>query len=82
MKGETDILEKTEMDALRSVALFRYVRDRIAILSRIILTTKSGARNKGVGVEVNNNLTANRVIDYRAAPGVCRSTDDAAAVDV
>jgi len=31
----------------------------------ILITTKSGAKNKGVGVEVNNNLTANRVIDYR-----------------
>ena len=31
----------------------------------ILVTTKSGARTKGVGVEVNNNLTAQRVIDER-----------------
>jgi TonB-dependent SusC/RagA subfamily outer membrane receptor len=31
----------------------------------ILITTKSGTKNKGVGVEVNDNATANKVIDYR-----------------
>ena len=31
----------------------------------ILITTKSGSKNKGVGVEVNDNVTANKVIDYR-----------------
>jgi TonB-linked SusC/RagA family outer membrane protein len=31
----------------------------------ILITTKSGTRNKGIGVELNNNVTANKVIDYR-----------------
>lgn len=31
----------------------------------ILITTKSGARARGLGIEVNNNFTANRVIDQR-----------------
>ncbi|MGK2862657.1 MAG: SusC/RagA family TonB-linked outer membrane protein [Chitinophagaceae bacterium] len=31
----------------------------------ILITTKSGLRNKGVSVEVNNNITINSVIDLR-----------------
>ncbi|HEY4107703.1 SusC/RagA family TonB-linked outer membrane protein [Puia sp.] len=31
----------------------------------ILITTKSGARTKGIGVEVNNNATLNQVIDDR-----------------
>jgi TonB-linked SusC/RagA family outer membrane protein len=31
----------------------------------ILVTTKSGLRNKGVSVEVNNNITFNSVIDHR-----------------
>jgi len=31
----------------------------------ILVTTKSGSKNKGIGVEVNNNFTANSVIDNR-----------------
>ena len=31
----------------------------------ILVTTKSGAKGKGIGVEVNNNVTLNRVIDDR-----------------
>lgn len=31
----------------------------------ILITTKSGARSKGLGVEVNNNMTFNSVIDER-----------------
>ena len=31
----------------------------------ILITTKSGARTKGIGVELNNNVTANNVIDNR-----------------
>ncbi|HET6254931.1 MAG TPA: SusC/RagA family TonB-linked outer membrane protein [Puia sp.] len=31
----------------------------------ILITTKSGAKNKGLGVEVNDNATANKVYDYR-----------------
>jgi TonB-linked SusC/RagA family outer membrane protein len=31
----------------------------------ILITTKSGARSKGIAVELNNNLTANSVIDER-----------------
>ncbi len=31
----------------------------------ILITTKSGARSKGIGVEVNNNLTFNSVVDVR-----------------
>ncbi len=31
----------------------------------ILITTKSGAKSKGIGVEVNNNVTTNRVIDDR-----------------
>jgi TonB-linked SusC/RagA family outer membrane protein len=31
----------------------------------ILITTKSGSRTRGIGIQVNNNLTANRVIDER-----------------
>jgi TonB-linked SusC/RagA family outer membrane protein len=31
----------------------------------ILITTKSGAKNKGIGIEVNDNATANKVYDYR-----------------
>ena len=31
----------------------------------ILITTKSGQRNKGLGVEINNNLTFNKIIDER-----------------
>lgn len=31
----------------------------------ILITTKSGAKSHGIGIELNNNLTANRVIDTR-----------------
>ena len=31
----------------------------------ILITTKSGSKTRGIGVQVNNNLTANRVIDER-----------------
>jgi len=31
----------------------------------ILITTKSGAKSKGIGVEVNDNATANKVYDYR-----------------
>ncbi|HUP13345.1 MAG TPA: carboxypeptidase-like regulatory domain-containing protein, partial [Niastella sp.] len=31
----------------------------------ILITTKSGLRNKGASIEVNNNITFNSVIDYR-----------------
>ncbi|HYC27597.1 MAG TPA: SusC/RagA family TonB-linked outer membrane protein, partial [Chitinophagaceae bacterium] len=31
----------------------------------ILITTKSGSRNKGLGLELNNNLTFNKVIDDR-----------------
>jgi TonB-dependent SusC/RagA subfamily outer membrane receptor len=31
----------------------------------ILITTKSGLKNKGIGVEVNNNLTVNSVVDLR-----------------
>lgn len=31
----------------------------------ILITTKSGSKNKGIGVEANNNFTANSIIDYR-----------------
>src|SRR6185295_1915626 len=31
----------------------------------ILITTKSGLRNKGVSVEVNNNLTFSAVLDLR-----------------
>lgn len=31
----------------------------------ILITTKSGTRSRGLGIEVNNNLTANNVVDER-----------------
>lgn len=31
----------------------------------ILITTKSGAKGKGVNIELNNNLTFNSIIDYR-----------------
>src|SRR5580698_10570561 len=31
----------------------------------ILITTKSGAKSKGIGVEVNDNATMNKVYDYR-----------------
>ncbi len=31
----------------------------------ILITTKSGSRTRGIGVQVNNNLTANSIIDER-----------------
>jgi TonB-linked SusC/RagA family outer membrane protein len=31
----------------------------------ILITTKSGAKSKGIGIEVNNNVTANNVVDER-----------------
>ena len=31
----------------------------------ILITTKSGSKTKGIGVEVNDNVTANKVYDYR-----------------
>ena len=31
----------------------------------ILITTKSGLRNKGIGLELNNNLTINKVVDER-----------------
>lgn len=31
----------------------------------VLITTKSGSHNKGIGVEVNNNLTLNEVVDLR-----------------
>jgi TonB-dependent SusC/RagA subfamily outer membrane receptor len=34
----------------------------------ILITTKSGMKSKGVGVEVNDNFTVNNVIDLRGLP--------------
>jgi len=31
----------------------------------ILVTTKSGSKSKGLGIELNNNLTFNSIIDYR-----------------
>ena len=52
----------------------------------ILITTKSGAKSKGVGVEVNDNFTVNNVIDLRdyqyeygqGTQGVKPTTQDAA----
>ncbi|HVV05653.1 MAG TPA: SusC/RagA family TonB-linked outer membrane protein [Puia sp.] len=31
----------------------------------ILITTKSGSRTRGIGIQVNNNLTVNRIVDER-----------------
>lgn len=56
-----DIESVQVLKGVAATALYGYRGGNGAIL----ITTKSGLRNKGVSVEVNNNLTVNAVIDYR-----------------
>jgi TonB-linked SusC/RagA family outer membrane protein len=56
-----DIENITVLKGVAASALYGYRGGNGAIL----ITTKSGAKGKGVGVEVNNNLTAQKIYDYR-----------------
>jgi TonB-dependent SusC/RagA subfamily outer membrane receptor len=56
-----DIENITVLKGVAASALYGYRGGNGAIL----ITTKSGARSKGIGVEVNNNLTVNSVVDDR-----------------
>jgi TonB-linked SusC/RagA family outer membrane protein len=56
-----DIENITVLKGVAASALYGYRGGNGAIL----ITTKSGAKSKGIGVEVNNNVTANNVIDDR-----------------
>ncbi|SFW57613.1 SusC/RagA family TonB-linked outer membrane protein [Chitinophaga sancti] len=56
-----DIADMQVLKGAAASALYGYRGGNGAIL----ITTKSGQKGKGIGVEINNNLTANTIIDYR-----------------
>jgi len=56
-----DIENIQVLKGVAATALYGYRGGNGAIL----ITTKSGARSRGIGVEINNNLTASNVIDDR-----------------
>ncbi|HEV3414144.1 MAG TPA: carboxypeptidase-like regulatory domain-containing protein, partial [Puia sp.] len=56
-----DIENISVLKGVAASALYGYRGGNGAIL----ITTKSGAKSKGIGVEVNDNATANKVYDYR-----------------
>lgn len=56
-----DIESVQVLKGVAAAALYGYRGGNGAIL----ITTKSGSKSHGIGVEVNNNLTANSVIDER-----------------
>ncbi|MFI5195035.1 MAG: SusC/RagA family TonB-linked outer membrane protein [Chitinophagales bacterium] len=56
-----DIENVTVLKGVAATALYGYRGGNGAIL----ITTKSGNKSRGVGVEVNNNMTATRFIDER-----------------
>jgi len=56
-----DIESITVLKGVAASALYGYRGGNGAIL----ITTKSGSKTKGIGVQVNNNITLNRVIDER-----------------
>lgn len=56
-----DIESITVLKGLAATALYGYRGGNGAVL----ITTKSGMRSHGVGVEINNNLTASNFIDER-----------------
>ena len=56
-----DIENITVLKGVAATALYGYRGGNGAIL----ITTKSGTKSKGVGVEINNNLTASNFIDER-----------------
>ncbi|HXB08380.1 MAG TPA: SusC/RagA family TonB-linked outer membrane protein [Puia sp.] len=56
-----DIESVTVLKGVAASALYGYRGGNGAIL----ITTKSGSKTQGIGVQVNNNFTANRVIDER-----------------
>jgi TonB-linked SusC/RagA family outer membrane protein len=56
-----DIESISVLKGVAASALYGYRGGNGAIL----ITTKSGAKSKGIGVEVNDNATMNKVYDYR-----------------
>ena len=56
-----DIESVTILKGVAASALYGYRGGNGAIL----ITTKSGSKTQGIGVQVNNNFTANRAIDER-----------------
>jgi len=56
-----DIESVTVLKGVAASALYGFRGGNGAIL----ITTKSGSKTRGIGVQVNNNLTVNRVIDQR-----------------
>lgn len=77
-----DIADMQVLKGAAASALYGYRGGNGAIL----ITTKSGQKGKGIGVEINNNFTANTIIDYRdlqtvygqGTQGIKPTTQDAA----